>query len=54
MAGTNSASVTVWALGPNDEACRSEVVQGIHWAKTAPGAHTSAACPPGYSGETTR
>ncbi|XP_075982923.1 uncharacterized protein LOC142981120 isoform X2 [Anticarsia gemmatalis] len=54
VAGTNSAGVTVWALGPDDEACQTEAAHGTRWSRTAPGAHASAPCPPGYSGETTR
>lgn len=54
MAGTNAKGVTMWALGPIDEACPAEASHGLRWPKTAPGAHASASCPPGHSGETTR
>ncbi|XP_075983086.1 uncharacterized protein LOC142981224 isoform X2 [Anticarsia gemmatalis] len=54
MAGTNFAAVTVWALGTDDEACRSDTTHGVHWIRTAPGAHASAPCPPGYTGEIIR
>ncbi|XP_049877958.1 uncharacterized protein LOC126375149 isoform X2 [Pectinophora gossypiella] len=54
VAGTNAKGVTMWALGPNDEACQAEASHGLRWPKTAPGAHASATCPPGHSGESTR
>ncbi|XP_026333388.1 uncharacterized protein LOC113240330 [Hyposmocoma kahamanoa] len=54
VAGTNAKGVTMWALGPTDEACPAEASHGLRWPKTAPGAHASASCPPGHSGETTR
>ncbi|KAJ0173542.1 hypothetical protein K1T71_010691 [Dendrolimus kikuchii] len=54
VAGTNAKGVTMWALGLNDEACDSDASHGLRWPKTAPGAHASASCPPGHSGETTR
>ncbi|CAH2094718.1 unnamed protein product [Euphydryas editha] len=54
VAGTNARGVTLWALGVKDEACQSEASHGLRWPKTAPGAHASAACPPGHSGESTR
>ncbi|XP_028031387.1 uncharacterized protein LOC114243933 isoform X1 [Bombyx mandarina] len=54
IAGTNSKGVTMWALGTKDEACESDASHGLRWPKTAPGAHASASCPPGHTGETTR
>ncbi|XP_026494310.2 uncharacterized protein LOC113399404 isoform X1 [Vanessa tameamea] len=54
VAGTNAKGVTMWALGVKDEACESEASHGLRWPKTAPGAHASAACPPGHNGESTR
>ncbi|XP_073950913.1 uncharacterized protein [Choristoneura fumiferana] len=54
VAGTNSKGVTLWVLGPTDEACEAEPSHGLRWPKTAPGARAAAACPPGHSGETTR
>ncbi|KAJ8714132.1 hypothetical protein PYW08_007752 [Mythimna loreyi] len=54
MAGTNAKGVTMWALGPGDIACDVDISHGLHWPKTAPGAHATASCPHGYSGETTR
>ena len=51
MAGANA---TMWALGVKDEACETEASHGLRWPKTAPGAHASAACPLGHSGESTR
>ncbi|XP_063539300.1 uncharacterized protein LOC134748443 isoform X1 [Cydia strobilella] len=54
VAGTNSKEVTMWVLSPNDEACEAEASHGLRWPRTAPGAHASAVCPPGHSGETTR
>ncbi|KAJ2953412.1 hypothetical protein O0L34_g1002 [Tuta absoluta] len=54
VAGTNAKGVTLWALGPNDEACSAEASHGLRWPRTAPGAHAAASCPPGHSGESTR
>lgn len=54
VAGTNSAGVWVWALGPDDEACQSEATRGTLWTRTAPGAHATHTCPGGYTGEITR
>ncbi|CAH2249812.1 jg6089 [Pararge aegeria aegeria] len=54
VAGKNARGVTMWALGPKDEACESEASHGLRWPKTAPGAHASATCPPGHNGESTR
>ncbi|CAG4954425.1 unnamed protein product [Parnassius apollo] len=54
VAGTNAKGVTIWALGVNDEACEAEASHGLRWPKTAPGAHASASCPPGHTGETKR
>ncbi|XP_053613958.1 uncharacterized protein LOC128677270 isoform X1 [Plodia interpunctella] len=54
VAGTNAKGVTMWALGATDEACQADSSHGLRWPKTAPGAHASAACPPGHTGETTR
>ncbi|XP_047033547.1 uncharacterized protein LOC124640017 isoform X2 [Helicoverpa zea] len=54
VAGTNAKGVTMWALGADDVACESDASHGLRWPKTAPGAHATASCPPGHSGETTR
>ncbi|CAH2045135.1 unnamed protein product, partial [Iphiclides podalirius] len=54
IAGTNAKGVTMWALGPKDEACEAGTSYGLRWPKTAPGAHASASCPPGHTGESTR
>ncbi|KAF9404782.1 hypothetical protein HW555_014174, partial [Spodoptera exigua] len=54
VAGTNAKAVTMWALGSGDAACESDASHGLRWPKTAPGAHATASCPPGHSGETTR
>ncbi|KAF9791477.1 hypothetical protein SFRURICE_005378 [Spodoptera frugiperda] len=54
VAGTNAKAVTMWALGTDDAACESDTSHGLRWPKTAPGAHATASCPPGHSGETTR
>ncbi|KAF9824347.1 hypothetical protein SFRURICE_002842 [Spodoptera frugiperda] len=54
VAGTNAKAVTMWALGTDDAACESDASHGLRWPKTAPGAHATASCPPGHSGETTR
>ncbi|KAL0869001.1 hypothetical protein ABMA27_007322 [Loxostege sticticalis] len=54
VAGTNAKGVIMWALGPNDEACETSASHGLRWPRTAPGAHASASCPPGHTGETTR
>ncbi|KAL4706993.1 hypothetical protein ACJJTC_019531 [Scirpophaga incertulas] len=54
VAGTNAQSVSMWVLGPTDDACEPGASHGLRWPRTAPGAHASAACPPGHTGETTR
>ncbi|CAH1637838.1 unnamed protein product [Spodoptera littoralis] len=54
VAGTNAKAVTMWALGTDDAACESDASHGLRWPKTAPGAHATASCPLGHSGETTR
>ncbi|KAL4717940.1 hypothetical protein ACJJTC_001358 [Scirpophaga incertulas] len=54
VAGTNAQSVSMWALGPTDDSCEPGASHGLRWPRTAPGAHASAVCPPGQTGETTR
>ncbi|XP_045502508.1 uncharacterized protein LOC123699576 [Colias croceus] len=54
VVGTNSKSITVWTIGPTDEACDSEASYGMRWPRTAPGAIAIASCPPGQTGESSR